>query len=77
MAVVMVGAMLVAGIKPAWSDKPFKPRLQVNIEMKEEFQQGDELGQFLMGSTAILLFPEKLDFLVNEGDTVHMGQPLV
>lgn len=77
MAVVMVGAMLVAGIKPAWSDKPFHPRLQVNIEMKETFQQGDELGQFLMGSTAILLFPEKLDFRVSEGDSVQMGQPLV
>jgi len=76
MAAVMVGAMLVAGIKPAWSEKPFKPRLQVNIEMKERFRQGEELGQFMMGSTVILLFPERLEFTVAEGDTVCMGQPI-
>ncbi len=77
MGVVMVGAMLVAGIKPAWSDNPFRPRLQVNMEMKQPFQQGDELGQFLLGSTAILLFPERLDFAVKEGDLVKVGQSIV
>jgi phosphatidylserine decarboxylase len=76
MAVVMVGAMLVAGIKPTWAEKPFKPRLQVNIEMKQTFRQGEELGQFMMGSTVILLFPERLDFTVAEGDLVSMGQAI-
>lgn len=76
MAVVMVGAMLVAGIQPAWSKKPFQPRLQINMEMKESFNQGDELGQFLMGSTVILLFPERIQFQVREGDLVKMGQPI-
>ena len=76
MGLVMVGAMLVAGIKPAWLDRPFKPRLQVNMEMQETFTQGSELGQFQMGSTVILLFPDRPDFKVSEGDSVKMGQPV-
>ena len=44
--------------------------------MKERFRQGEELGQFMMGSTVILLFPDRLSFAVAEGDTVCMGQPI-
>ena len=76
MGLVMVGAMLVAGIKPAWSDRPFKPRLQVQVRMQQAFTQGSELGQFQMGSTVILLFPDQPDFKVSEGDQVRMGQPI-
>jgi len=76
MAEVLVGAMLVAGIKPVWLDKAYKPQLEITTEMKRVFQQGDELGQFQMGSTVILLFSQRVEFTVKEGDLVKMGQAL-
>lgn len=76
MAEVMVGAMLVAGIQPVWLDRPYKPRLEVATEMKRMFHQGDELGQFQMGSTVILLFSQRTGFSVTEGQEVRMGQAL-
>ena len=76
MAEVLVGAMLVAGIKPVWLDEPYLPRVQVRTEMKRPFAQGAELGQFQMGSTVILVFARHLDFLVKQGDAVKVGQPI-
>jgi phosphatidylserine decarboxylase len=74
---VLVGAMLVAGIKPVWLDEAYKPRLQITTKMKRLFQQGDELGQFEMGSTAILVFKERMAFSVKEGEQVKYGQSIV
>lgn len=76
MAEVLVGAMLVAGIKPVWLDRAYKPRLEITTEMKQVFQQGDELGQFQMGSTVVLLFSQPVEFSVKEGDLVQMGQSI-
>ena len=53
-----VGAMLVAGIKPAWSDN-LRPRLALRTVMHQHYQQGEEIAQFQMGSTVILLFDEQ------------------
>ncbi len=74
---VLVGAMLVAGIKPAWLDKAYKPKLQITTEMKRVFHQGDELGQFEMGSTVILVFKDRMTFSVKEGEQVKYGQSIV
>ncbi|MBT5156248.1 MAG: phosphatidylserine decarboxylase [Gammaproteobacteria bacterium] len=76
-AAVLVGAMLVAGIKPVWLDEAYTPRLQITTKMKRVFQQGDELGQFEMGSTVILVFKERMTFSVKEGETVKYGQSIV
>jgi len=76
-AAVLVGAMLVAGIKPVWLEEAYKPRLQVTKEMNRIFHQGDELGQFEMGSTVILLFKERMAFSVKEGEKVKYGQSIV
>jgi phosphatidylserine decarboxylase len=76
-AAVLVGAMLVAGIKPSWLQEAYKPRLQIANEMKRIFSQGDELGQFEMGSTVILLFKEQMAFCVKEGERVKYGQSIV
>ena len=76
-AVVMVGAMLVAGIKPVWLEEAYKPRLQITNEMKRTFSQGDELGHFEMGSTVILFFKERMAFSVKEGERVKYGQSIV
>lgn len=76
MALVMVGAMLVAGIKPVWLDHAYQPRLQIASEMRQTFSRGAEIGHFEMGSTVILLFPKAERFRVKIGDTVQVGQPL-
>ena len=76
MAEILVGAMLVAGIKPIWQSSPYEPRIEVRMELKHQFKQGDELGQFQMGSTVILLFSEPLDFIVKQGDQIRMGQAI-
>ena len=76
MITVMVGAMLVSGIIPVWYGKPYSSRLEVTTKTKQVFAQGDELGYFQMGSTVILLFPERLDFRIREGDEVKVGQPI-
>ena len=76
MALVLVGATLVAGIKPVWLENAYKPRLEVETEMKRHFQQGDELGHFQMGSTVILLFTKPLDFIIKQGDQVRVGQAI-
>jgi phosphatidylserine decarboxylase len=45
--------------------------------MKRVFHQGDELGQFEMGSTVILIFRERMAFSVKEGEQVEYGQSIV
>lgn len=76
MILVMVGAMLVAGIRPVWLDRTYRPRLHVQTEMKQSFEQGDELGQFEMGSTVILVFDRPLEFTVREGQEIRYGEQI-
>ena len=73
---VLVGAMLVAGIKPAWSDTICEPRLALRTVMHQHYQQGEEIAQFQMGSTVILLFDEPKHFVFEQGDTIKVGDSL-
>lgn len=79
MAVVMVGAMIVAGIKTVWRTSPYSARQPVEekFDAPQQFEQGAELGHFEMGSTVIVIFREQVDWLIASGDMVRMGQPLV
>lgn len=78
MALIMVGAMIVAGIKPVWREAPYDPGKPFTEEFDgREFGQGDEVGQFQLGSTVILLFDKPLDWRVGSMDRVRMGQALV
>jgi phosphatidylserine decarboxylase len=63
MALVLVGAMIVAGIETVWSGQVAPPPAR---PLTHEFQRqpavitlakGEEMGLFRLGSTAILLFP--------------------
>lgn len=64
MAMVLVGAMIVAGIETVWSGQVAPPPRQ--IEHRDysaqpapiTLAQGEEMGRFKLGSTVILLFPE-------------------
>lgn len=82
MVVVLVGAMIVASIKTVWSGVVAPLRRKVS-ETKHnqspiQFEKGDEIGQFLLGSTAIVLLPSnvELDSDLKANSKVHMGQSI-
>jgi len=62
-AMVLVGAMIVAGIETVWSGQVAPPpRRAVSMDYAAlpesvSLDRGDEMGRFLLGSTVILLFP--------------------
>ena len=59
MAVVLVGAMIVAGIATTWAGNlapQGKNVVTTNYDGSLTLKKGDELGRFYLGSTAIVLF---------------------
>ena len=63
MAVVLVGAMIVAGIETVATGK-VKPSGRVELQHHQlKLEKGAELGRFYLGSTAIVLFEkDKIDW---------------
>lgn len=63
MAMVLVGAMVVAGIETVWEGLVTPPRRQLRDRDFSAapppvlLDRGAEMGRFLLGSTVILLFP--------------------
>ncbi len=63
MAMVLVGAMIVAGIETVWSGHE-APRLRETVRRNFQpqnpdpitLQKGEEMGRFKLGSTVVLLF---------------------
>ncbi|WOE41517.1 archaetidylserine decarboxylase [Acinetobacter chinensis] len=79
MAVVLVGAMIVAGIETVATGK-VKPsgRLELN-QHSLKLEKGAELGRFYLGSTAIVLFEQnkmQWDAAFTANSTVVMGEAL-
>ena len=84
MAVVLVGAMIVASIETIWAGLVTPPRGKLTTwnypsegEKAIHLNKGDELGRFKLGSTVILCFPKdsiNWDKDLQEGSTTHMGQ---
>jgi len=64
MAMILVGAMVVAGIETVWSGQVAPPpRLPATTDFLSlpepvELAKGEEMGRFKLGSTVILLFPK-------------------
>jgi len=57
-AVILVGAMMVAGIESVWHGL-YQPNTVMTQEFRDQtimLQKGEEMGRFKFGSTAILLF---------------------
>jgi phosphatidylserine decarboxylase len=79
MAVVLVGAMIVAGIETVATGK-VKPSGKVELQHHQmKLDKGAELGRFYLGSTAVVLFEK--DKMVWEpqfeaNSTVVMGERL-
>ncbi len=84
MALVLVGAMIVAGIETVWAGRvtPCSGRVQHTCYPRSEavaLRQGDEMGRFKLGSTVIVLLANpKLQWQKNmaNGAIVRMGQTL-
>ena len=79
-ALVLVGALIVASIEAAWSDGPTSPYRQRRLRSVEDvaFQRGDEVGAFLIGSTAVAVFPAavRLRGDLAPGTPVRMGETI-
>jgi len=87
MALVLVGAMIVAGIETVWSGQVCPGPEQKQLFSKDyrtqsprlEYAVGAEMGRFKLGSTAIVLFPKGAvawDPAFTANSSVRMGQLL-
>lgn len=79
MAVVLVGAMIVAGIETVATGK-VKPSGRLELNQHDlALEKGAELGRFYLGSTAIVLFEKdkmQWDAQFEANSVVEMGQAL-
>jgi len=85
MAVVLVGAMIVAGIETVWSGQEAPVRRAIrdhdysNPPAPVALERGAELGRFLLGSTVILLFgDQQLEWRqeLRAGSPTRMGESM-
>ncbi|MEZ5502514.1 MAG: archaetidylserine decarboxylase [Halioglobus sp.] len=85
LAVILVGAMVVAGIETVWSGQVAPPpRYPVSVDYlnppeRVALAKGEEMGRFMLGSTVILLFPEGVmnwDSRFGPGAITRMGEKL-
>ena len=85
MAMILVGAMVVAGIETVWSGQeapvskdPVRVDYQ-NLPVAVSLAKGDEMGRFKLGSTVILLFPKgsmQWDERYVAGTSTRLGEKL-
>lgn len=85
MAMVLVGAMIVAGIETVWdgqvAPRPRRVERWNHVEPQAPvlLSRGGEMGRFMLGSTVILLFPRGVVNWNEEckaGAAVRMGEQL-
>lgn len=86
MAVVLVGAMIVASIETVWAGLVTPPKRTLKTFSYDEaarapitLEKGAEMGRFKLGSTAIVLFgPEQVQWAdtLTANSPVQMGQRL-
>lgn len=81
MALVLVGAIIVAGIETVWGGVE-SPRPDTIRETNWDSEHapllacGAEVGRFFLGSTVIMLTPKTLEWAVEAGDSVQVKAPL-
>jgi phosphatidylserine decarboxylase len=85
MAMVLVGAMIVAGIETVWNGQvaplPRQPLIldRFDATTPPQLEKGAEMGRFKLGSTVILLFPKdsmNWQDTLKAGSAVRMGEQL-
>lgn len=77
MALVLVGAMIVAAIETVWAGQIAPANKQVKtIDYRDpkpvELGKGDEMGRFKLGSTIVVLFGKDA---VNWAEDLEHGSP--
>ncbi|MHA7817756.1 MAG: archaetidylserine decarboxylase [Pseudohaliea sp.] len=84
-AMVLVGAMIVAGIETTWAGRVAPPPRRNTLTdyaappAPVSLTRGEEMGRFCLGSTVILLFPAgtiRWDDACRPGARVRLGMPL-
>ncbi|MEC8444523.1 MAG: archaetidylserine decarboxylase [Pseudomonadota bacterium] len=78
MAMVLVGAMIVAAVETVWAGHVAPPRRELKVSefgvpVDVNLEKGAEMGRFKLGSTVILCHPKGV---VNWKDTLQAGTPL-
>lgn len=84
MAVILVGAMIVASIETVWAGLVSPARNSIRHTEYEhakpiDLARGAEMGRFFLGSTVVLLLPKgaiRWNSSIMPGDFVRMGQTL-
>lgn len=84
MALVLVGAMIVAGIETVWDGQVTPPVREVKLRNFTDpepivLDKGQEMGRFKLGSTAILVFgPNAIQWRedLQNGTPVKLGEAL-
>ena len=80
MAMVLVGAMIVAAIETVWSGQvtPLSGHPQrMQFGQPIALEKGAEMGRFKLGSTVVMCFANPIDFAdIATGAMVQMGQTL-
>jgi phosphatidylserine decarboxylase len=84
MAMVLVGAMIVASIETTWAGivAPRKGGVQsykYEGDKAITIKKGDEMGRFRLGSTVILAFPQSAaewETILASGDGLQLGQKI-
>lgn len=85
MAMVLVGAMIVAGVETVWAGEVCPGKRQAfSVRYPHDAPQvtlkrGEEMGRFKLGSTVILLFgPDAITLKesLTAGETVRMGEAI-
>ncbi|WP_355660265.1 archaetidylserine decarboxylase [Halomonas salifodinae] len=80
MAMVLVGAMIVAAIETVWAGQvtPLSGRVQtIRFDEPITLEKGAEMGRFKLGSTVVMCFSKEIDFEELVPDiAVKMGERL-
>jgi len=87
MAMVLVGATIVASIETTWHGTVTPPSNQLDSwdypttgDEAITFKKGDEMGRFKLGSTVVMLFGDDMlsafDADLEEGVVTRLGQPM-
>lgn len=84
MAVILVGATIVRSIYLNWCGivAPQKSKIPTSLEYNQQdinFNKGDEIGKFMMGSTVICLFEKdkiRFDTSLTEERHINMGSKM-
>ena len=85
MAMILVGALIVAGIETTWSGQVAPPTREPktvdfqNTPAGVSLERGEEMGRFKLGSTVILLFPNnrvRWEDQYQAGTSTRLGQIL-